>query len=122
MTRIRFDPAVPLDIEVSFDSPQVAACVLWQRPPGGEWQLFAKLTDEESVALTAHRYRLTDVADGTGLRYRFLFIGNANTAIEAHVRLAQDGRTLRHGHVEIGGSTDEDGVAVRRGEVTLHES
>jgi hypothetical protein len=118
MPPARFDPALPLEIEVTFDSPQVASCVLWHRPPGGDWTVFAKCTDEDAVVVTAHSYALGPVPDGTEVRYRFVFIGNPNTALQAAVHIRQGGFELRH--VELSGSTDAEGVAVRRGDVAFH--
>ena len=117
MPDIGFRPELPIDITVSFHSPQVASCNLWYRAPGADWKLFARATDEDEVTESSHTYALGPVPDGTEVRYRFLFIGNPDTAVRARLRCAQQFSTLPGGALEEEGSTDQDGVAVRRGEV-----
>ena len=116
---INYDPAKPLQIEVSLDSPQTVSYNLWQKPPGGSWVLFAHGTDEEGVRVTTHRHQLDAVVSGTSVKYRLIFAGNPNTAIKAEVSFGQNNVVLTGGLCSELGMTDEDGVAVRSQELTF---
>jgi hypothetical protein len=117
---IRFDPSKPLNIELSFDSPQVVSYNLWHRPPGGVFTLFAHGTDEEGVEVTSHRHQLTGLPPGTTIKYRLVFAGNAKTPIKAQVTFSQNNVVLSNGVASEEGSTDEQGVAVRSKEHTFN--
>lgn len=116
---INFDPSRPIDITLSFDSPQAIAYNLWHKPANGAFILFARGVDEESVQFTSHQHQLPPVPPGTTVKYRMIFAGNPSTPIKGAVVFSQDGVQLSGGtHAETG-STDGDGVAVRSKEVTF---
>lgn len=116
---IKFDPAKPLEIEVSLASPQAVSYHLWQKPPGGSWVVFAQGTDDEGGNLTTHRHILGPVVSGTVVKYRLIFAGNPHTAIKAQISARQNNAVLAGGVFPEVGSTDDDGVAVRTKELTF---
>jgi hypothetical protein len=116
---INFDPSKPLDIELSFDSPQVVTYKLWQKLPGGVFTLVAQGTDKEDVQVTSHRHQLASLPPGTKIKYRLTFAGNAKTPIKAQVAFSQAAMFLRNAVFPESGSTDEQGVAVRSQEHTF---
>lgn len=116
MSVIKFDPAVPVDVVLSFNSPQVVSYRLWRRPKDGSWTEVAHGTDSESVAVNSHQHQLT-IAESDHVKYRLLFEGNANTDVAAQIRFQQNGSVLSGGLIHETGKTDVDGVLVRSREV-----
>ena len=117
---IRFDPSKPLNVELSFDSPQGVSYNLWQKPPGGAFTLIAHGTDEEGVQVTLHSHQLASLPTGTTIKYRLVFAGNPKTPIKAQVTFSQNNVVLSNGVASEEGSTDEQGVAVRSQEHTFN--
>jgi hypothetical protein len=116
---VGFDPAKPVVIQLSFDSPQVVNYRLSFALPGGDWQLIAIGTDEETVPKTGHTHQVGPLPSGSRLRYLLIFTGNPGVGFKATVTLLQDGAVLAGGPFRENGTTADDGVAVRRKEITL---
>jgi hypothetical protein len=115
-----FDPALPLDVELSFESPHVVLYRLWTRLPDQEtWTVVASGTDDALSNPSAHRHRLPPLPSGSRVAVLMNLSGNPETAFRARLELLQEGRAVMGGSHTFRGLTDRDGFAMRRREVEL---
>lgn len=115
-----FDPALPLDVELSFESPHVVLYRLWIRRPGDQtWTVVASGTDDAASNPSAHRHRLPPMPRGSRVAVLMNLSGNPESAFRARLDLLQDGRGVTGGSHTFHGLTDGDGFAMRRREVDL---
>lgn len=111
------DPTQPLDVIVRIDSPQVVAYRLWWRPPGGtdeDWTKFATGDDQSPNPST---WTVGPLPRGSDIRWFALIDGNPQTAYRIAIGFEQGGRPVADPAL-LTGTTDGDGAASARGEVT----
>ena len=121
MESVRFEPSVPIEIELAFDSPQAVSYALFKRPAGGTtYTTFASGTDEEGIEVSGHHHRVGPVPAGTTIKYRLIFGGNPGSPIKAEIVFRQNGMALVDATYSERGACDQDGVAVRSREITFN--
>ncbi len=118
-----FDPAKPLQVMVSIDSPQFVTFAMWyRRPTDPNWTSFAGGKDDNSATSSAHSYvinaQANDLPVGTMLHYFFHFLGNPNSPYKATISLLQ-GQVSIDTPSPLSGVTDGKGLARVDQEVRL---
>src|SRR5262249_55487255 len=108
-----------ISVALRFDAPVSVGYKLFIQRPGESWIKFAEGTDEETVQLSGHMHEVGPLPDGSKIMYIILFGGNPNTAFASQIQLFQDRRPLLDGLFIERGVTDQNGIALRRKEITL---
>lgn len=110
------DPTRPLDVTVRIDSPQVVAYRLFFRRPGDTQGTVFGNGDDQSPNPAS--FPVGPLPSGSRIRYFMLINGNPQTAYRIVLGVEQGGGEVVP-PVQITGTTDGDGTASERGEVTL---
>lgn len=110
------DPGQPIQVTVFVDSPHVVQYALFVRAPGEtKFPKFAEGTD----ANAGQPHTVGPLQAGSEIGGAFDVTGNPRTAYRIRMVCSQGGAPLQGGLLTVAGTTDDTGVDVQKGKVTL---